>query len=50
MKPSREFWMMLVLNTLAAFLCVVLGCRSVEKSRERVWHNGQWVDRIELEK
>lgn len=54
MKPEQiEDRIGLFLTVLALLALVALwtgGCQSNQPSRERVWHNGQWVDRIELEK
>lgn len=40
--------------TLLALLALVAlwtgGCQSNQPTRERGWHNGQWVDRIEYER
>lgn len=39
-----------VLAIVTMFALGSCGCQSNQPSRERVWRNGQWVDRIELEK
>ncbi len=54
MKPQqiedRIGTILTVLTVIALLALWTSGCNTRQPNRERVWHNGQWVDRVEYEK